>query len=72
MKKFTLILKIISLIIFTIIIIFLSLYVYAFITPKFQIKESNNITYYDKNGNNIFVNFNNYSRLEEIDDNINI
>ena len=53
---------------FTFIIVYLSLYVYAFITPKFQINTSKNIIYYDKNNDDIFSeNLNNdYVKLSDI------
>ncbi len=70
MRKITTILKIISILFFTSIIIFLSLYVYAFITPAFKLKDTNNITYYDRNGNNIFENNNEYTKLNDINDNV--
>lgn len=72
MKKITFILKIFIFIFFTFIIVNLSFYVYAFITPKFNINTSNNITYYDKYSNNIFEeNENdNYVKLNEINDNV--
>ena len=64
--------KLLLLTIFISIIIVFSFYVYAFITPKFSIADSNNITFYDKNGNNIFINSNqkNYVELDEISDNV--
>ena len=67
MKKILLITKIFLLSIFTIIIIVSSFYVYAFITPKTNINSSDSITYYDKNGDNIFQNNNNeYVKLDNI------
>ncbi len=60
-------LKILILIIFAIIIIDISFYVYAYITPKFPIYTNNNITYYDINGNDMFnSNNNDYVKLDEI------
>ena len=73
MKKILFIIKSLILLTFIIIIITLSLYVYAFITPKFTINNSNdNITFYDSNGNNIFKeNYdNNYIHLDNINENI--
>ncbi len=72
MKKFVFVIKIFLLLFFITIIAVLGLYVYAFITPKFIINTSDNITYYDKYGNNIFENSeeNNYVKLENISDNV--
>ena len=53
MKKITLIIKIFIFLFFTCIIVNMSFYVYAFITPKFQINTSKNITYYDSKNNDI-------------------
>lgn len=68
MKKILILLKIFIFSFFTFIIVYLSLYVYAFITPKFQINTSKNIIYYDKNNNDIFSeNLNNdYVKLSDI------
>ncbi len=68
MKKIVLISKIFIFLFFTFIIVFLSLNVYAFITPKFQIKTSKNIIYYDDNGEDIFSESqtSNYAKLNEI------
>lgn len=68
MKKIILITKIFIFLFFTFIIVYLGLYVYAFITPKFQINTSKNITYYDSNGENIFSENikNDYAKLNEI------
>ncbi len=48
------------------------IYAYAFITPKFKINTSDNITFYDKNGENIFDNNKdyNYVKLNNISDNV--
>ena len=53
MKKITLIIKIFIFLFFTCIIVNISFYAYAFITPKFQINTSKNITFYDKDNNDI-------------------
>ena len=68
MKKIWILLKIFIFSFFTFIIVYLSLYVYAFITPKFQINTSKNIIYYDKNNDDIFSeNLNNdYVKLSDI------
>lgn len=68
MKKILILLKIFIFSFFTLIIVYLSLYVYAFITPKFQINTSKNIIYYDKNNDDIFSeNLNNdYVKLSDI------
>lgn len=68
MKKILILLKILIFSFFTFIIVYLSLYVYAFITPKFQINTSKNIIYYDKNNDDIFSeNLNNdYVKLNDI------
>lgn len=70
MKKFIFLVKMITLLFFVITIFCLSLYVYAYITPKFNINVSDSITYYDKYGNNIFDKNNNYVKLNEINDNV--
>lgn len=70
MKKILTLIKFSILIIFTSIIVFISIYVYAFITPKFNIKDGNDITYYDKDGNNIFMNYNDYTKLDDISNNV--
>ncbi len=67
MKYINKFLKILILIIFAIIIIDISFYVYAYITPKFPIYTNNNITYYDINDNDMFnSNNNDYVKLDEI------
>lgn len=70
MKKLLLLTKIFIFTFFSIIIIILSLYVYAFITPKFNINTSKNITYYDKYGNDLFQERekNDYVELKNISD----
>jgi hypothetical protein len=54
MKKFIIFNKIIIFVFFSFIIVNLSFYVYAFITPKFNINTNSNIVYYDINGKDIF------------------
>lgn len=68
MKKILILLKIFIFSFFTFIIVYLSLYVYAFITPKFQINTSKNIIYYDKNNDDIFSESlnNDYVKLNDI------
>lgn len=70
MKKLLLLTKIFIFTFFSIIIIILSLYVYAFITPKFNINTSKNIAYYDKYGNDLFQERekNDYVELKNISD----
>ena len=71
MKKTTIFIKIIFLLFFIAIIFIISLYVYAYITPKFNINTVSTITYYDKNNNDIFLNNqNNYVKLSDISDNV--
>ncbi len=71
MKKFIIFNKIIIFVFFSFIIVNLSFYVYAFITPKFNINTNSNIVYYDINGNDIFEEKNNsYTRLSQISDNV--
>ena len=48
MKKITLIIRILILIIFITIIVNMSFYVYAFITPKFELNSQRNIIFLDK------------------------
>ena len=59
MNKISLLIKIFILLLFTIIIVSLGLYVYAFITPKFTINTQDNILFYDK-----------YVSLNNINDNV--
>lgn len=70
MKKIITIIKIFIFIFFTFIIVNLSFYVYAFITPKFEINTSKSIVYYDKNNEDIFSEneINDYAKLNEITD----
>lgn len=72
MKKITLIIKIFIFLFFTCIIVNMSFYAYAFITPKFQINTSKNITFYDKNNNDILKDNieNDYVELSNINDNV--
>ena len=72
MKKITLIIKIFIFLFFTCIIVNISFYAYAFITPKFQINTSKNITFYDKDNNDILKDSieNDYVELSNINDNI--
>lgn len=67
MKKIILIIKILILLFFITIIVNISFYVYAFITPKFNINTTNNILFYDKNNNDIFTKIDSdYVTLSEI------
>ncbi|MGM9878288.1 MAG: transglycosylase domain-containing protein [Bacilli bacterium] len=70
MKKIIFILKILTLIVFSSIIIYFGLYIYAFITPKMYINNTDSIVFYDKDGNNIFdeTNSSDYTKLEDISD----
>ena len=71
MKKLLFIIKLFILLFFITIIVCLGLYVYAFITPKFNINSNDSIYFYDKYGNDIFVNNdNNYVKLEDINENV--
>ena len=69
-SKILLLTKIFIFSFFSIIIIILSFYVYAFITPKFNINTSKSITYYDKYGNDLFQERekNDYVELSNIND----
>lgn len=68
MKKIILLINIFILTFFSIIIVNIGLYAYAFITPKFQINTSDNIVFLDKNGNSIFddESINNYVEFDDI------
>ena len=69
MKKIVFVIKIFVLLFFITIIASLSFYVYAFITPKFSINTTDNITFYDKNGDDIFESTDsNYVKLDDISD----
>lgn len=71
MKKIMFIIKLFILLFFITIISIMSIYVYAFITPKFNINTISNISYYDKDGNDIFLNKeDNYVKLNDINDNV--
>ncbi len=72
MKKFILLIKLSLFIFFTIIIINISFYAYAFITPKFSIYTNKNIVYYDKDLNDMFENKieNNFVKLDDININV--
>ena len=72
MKKIIFIFKFFILLFFISIIIVLNFYVYAFITPKFNINSQKDITYYDKNNNDMFEEReqNNYVKLDDISDNV--
>jgi len=71
MKKIMFIIKVLFLLIFITIILITSLYVYAYITPKISINSISTISYYDKNGNDIFLNKeNNYVKLSDINENV--
>ena len=72
MKKIIFIIKIFILLFFISIISILGFYVYAFITPKFNINTQNNIVYYDKNNNDIFEKNeeDNYVSLNDINENV--
>ena len=72
MKKFILISKIFIFIFFTFIIVNMSFYVYAFITPKFSINTGSNIIFYDSENNDIFEYYKNrdYVKLNKISKNV--
>lgn len=71
MKKLSLLIKILTLIVFITIIVKYSLYVYAFITPKFIINENDKIIFYDKNNENMFSNnSDNYTKIDNINENV--
>ena len=71
MKKITLIIKIFFLLFFISILFVISLYLYAYITPKFNINTVSTIRYYDKDNNDIFINNDNdYVKLSDISDNV--
>lgn len=54
------------------IILNLGLYVYAIITPKFQVNSKNNIVFYDNNNQELFNNeeYNDYTKLDDISINV--
>ncbi len=72
MKKIVIFIKIFLFLLFTFIVINLSFYVYAFITPKFNINASNNIIMYDSSLNNILNDEekNEFVKLDDINDNV--
>ena len=71
MEKIIFVLKLFVSSLFTIIILILGLYVYAFITPKVNINEKDSIVLLDRNGNDIFnKDYNNYVKLNEINDDV--
>lgn len=72
MNKKVLLLKIILFCYILIIIVNLSFYVYASITPKFQVNSKSNILIYDNDSNELFDNssFDTYVTLDEISDNV--
>ena len=72
MKKIIFILKILILVLFSSIIVYFALYVYAFITPKMYINNNDNIIFYDRFGQNIFEESesNNHTKLEDINEHV--
>ena len=71
MDKIIFVLKLFVSSLFTIIILILGLYVYAFITPKVNINEKDSIVLLDRNGNDIFnKDYNKYVKLNEINDDV--
>ncbi len=72
MKKIIILIKIFLFLFFTFIVINLSFYVYAFITPKFNINTSNSIIMYDSSLNNILDDEekSEFVKLEDISDNV--
>ncbi len=72
MKKIVILFKSIIFIFFSFIIANISFYVYAFITPKFNINANDNIIIYDDKLNNILDNDsnNNYVKLNDISTNV--
>ena len=72
MKKILILCKIFILVFFSFIIANIGFYVYAFITPKFNIKTKNSIIIYDDNLDNIIDNSkkNDYVKLNNINDNV--
>ena len=71
MEKIIFVLKLFVSSLFTIIILILGLYVYAFITPKVNINEKDSIVLLDRNGNDIFnKDYNKYVKLNEINDDV--
>ena len=72
MNKKMLVVKIILFCYILIIIVHLSFYVYACVTPKFQVNSKSNILLYDSNEEEIFSEseFNKYVKLEDISKNV--
>ena len=71
MRKTLFIIKLFLILFFTIIIVDISFYVYAYITPKFTINTTKNIVFLDKNNKDIFSNIeNDYVKLDDINDNV--
>ena len=72
MRKFLFIIKIFVLLFFITITAYIGLYMYAMITPKFNINNTDSITFYDNNGNNIFDTSykNDYVKLNQISPNV--
>ncbi len=72
MKKILILCKIFILVFSSFIIANIGFYVYAFITPKFNINTKNSIIIYDDNLDNIIDNSkkNNYVKLNNINDNV--
>ena len=72
MKKMLIFSKIFIFLFFTFIIVNMSFYVYAFITPKFSINTKSNILFYDINENDMFEESknNSYVKLSDINDNV--
>jgi len=68
MKKIMIIIKIFIFLFISFIIVLLGFYVYAYITPKFEINSSKSIVFYDKDGYEFFSGeeYNDYTPLEEI------
>lgn len=68
MKKIMIILKILTFMFLSFIIVLLGFYVYAYITPKFEINNSKSLVFYDKNNNEFFSGeeYDNFTNLEEI------
>ncbi len=70
MKKILIFIKIFIFIFFSFIIVNMSFYVYAFITPKFNINDKSNIIIYDDKLNNIANENKNFVKLDDISDNV--
>ncbi len=70
MKKIMKLIKTIIFMFFSSIILNLSLYAYAYITPKFSIKTNSTIEYYDINGEELFSKEEDYVNLNKISNNV--